>query len=670
MNFKKFTSLFTGFMTSALCIIAMPVNAEDDIITSNDYQYSINDDNQACLELYTGSDTDIIIPDEIDGYTVAELGKVFHDTDISSVTLNSTIEDIDVNAFINCYSLTEINVPDENKYFESQDGVLFNEDMTILLCYPSAKEGDSYEVPDGVTDIGAAAVYDTKLKTVKFPTSLEYVDRHGLSYNQYLTDVDLSNTSAVSVGEMSFAGDTALKNVKFPDSLYEIDGGAFAQCTALESVTLPENLGIIGQNAFAAAGLKEITIPPSVESIGYCAFGYDENLEPIDDFIIRGESGSVAQQYATDSDSEYDYANNFTFISSDSEVYEELEGTPYGDFEYAEVDGEAYITFCDYSIKEVEVPSEINGLPVTVIYGMAFYQSEAQTIKLPNSLKRIEIMAFYDCDSLQTVNIPEGVEEIQAQSFYECDNLTEINIPSSCTEIGDNAFASCKNLSAINIADENPNYKSNNGILFNSDETELIKYPDGKDSVYKIPDNVVTVAGYAFSENSNITEINLNKAESIGIDSFSFCENLKTVTSKKLKSIGDYAFYECTSLEKLKLPSTLETVGQYAVYQCPLLKSVRIGNNITEINNCAFGYIYDETDGQDETVEGFQIFAEKDSGGAQYAETCGFEVVSGTIQIGSYNIDKIFLIVILCALGAVIISAAAVIIVKSAKKRK
>lgn len=668
MNFKKISSVFMSLTVSSLCLMSLPVCAEDDLISSGDYKYSVNND-EVCLEEYTGSETDIIIPDEIDGKKITSLGKTFQNKDITSVNFNKYIEYIDKNAFMECYALTEIKVPEENVFFQSSDGVLFEDDMTVLLCYPSAKEGKSYTIPDSVNSIGIAAFYETTLQSIIFPSTLEYIDRHGISYNQRLTDIDLSNTSLTIIGEMAFAGNVSLKNVKLPDSLYEIEGGAFAQCPSLTEITLPPNLNIIGQNAFAATGLKEITIPDSVQDIGYCAFGYDENLNPSDDFIIRGSTGSAAQIYATDSDEEYDYKNNFEFKATDTQEYEELEGIPFGDFEYAEKDGEAYITLCKSTEKNIEIPSEINGLPVTVIYGMAFFQSEAETIKLPDSLKRIEIMAFYDCDSLKSIDIPEGTEEIMAQAFYECNNLTQINIPSTCKEIGSNAFSLCKNLISLNVAENNPVYKSSDGILFNADGSELIKYPDGKDSFYTVPQNVISIADYAFSENPNISEVNLNNVETVGADSFSFCENLKKISAKKLKSIGEYAFYECTELEEMKLPSSVETFGKYAVYQCPKLKSIRLGKNITEINECALGYIYDEVNNKNLKLGDFTIFADKDSGGARYAETCEINLISGTVQIGSHSVDKIFLIVICSLAGVIIIAAIAVFAAKSAKKK-
>ena len=117
MNLKKSASVFMSLAVSSLCLMSLPSYAEDEIISSGDYQYSLDDD-EACLMLYTGDDTDIIIPDEIDGYPITSLSETFHDTNVASVTLNNNIEYIDENTFINCYYLTEIIVPDENQFFE------------------------------------------------------------------------------------------------------------------------------------------------------------------------------------------------------------------------------------------------------------------------------------------------------------------------------------------------------------------------------------------------------------------------------------------------------------------------------------------------------------------------------------------------------------------------
>lgn len=669
MKFKRTLSILTGLMTTMSLASVLNVSAEGEPITSGDYTYTLNDDGEACLETYTGEATEVEIPSEIDGNPVIALGDTFCQTDVKKVTFNDTIERVGTNVFVASYSLEEIVVPEGNKEFESIDGVLFTEDMNFLICYPSAKTGESYDIPEGVTDIGIAAVYETQLKNITFPSTLEYIDRHGVSYNEKIEKIDLSNTQVVSLGDMAFTADASMTELILPDSLYEIGNATFAECTSLESVKLPESLAIIGQNAFAATGMMEITIPVSVQDIGYCAFGYDINLEPIDKFVIKGISGSQAQVYATDVDEDYGYANNFTFEATDHQIYEELESVAYGDFEYSEQNGEAYITFCDQSLTEVEIPSEIEGLPVTVIYGGAFYQSEVETVKLPDTIKKIEIMAFSDCDHLKNIDIPEGTEEIMAQAFYQCDSLETINIPSTCTIIGENSFTACKNLSAINVSEDNETFKSVDGIMFSKDGTELIKYPDNKGTEYKVPDSVKVISNYAFSENENLKEVNINKAETIGIDAFSFCTSLEKVKmGDNVKSIGDFAFYECEKLTQLELSSALETVGQYAVYQCKELKSVNLGDNITEIGECAFGYTYDESTAGNVAIDGFTVYANADTGGARYAETSGFEVIEGMTQVGGVNVNKGFLTVILSIAGVLVVTVIAVVIVKTKKK--
>ena len=62
--------------------------------------------------------------------------------------------------------------------------------------------------------------------------------------------------------------------------------------------------------------MTEITIPSSVEEIGYSAFGYEADMKTaVKNFVIYGQSGSAAQRYASDSDDTYGYKNSFSFVT-------------------------------------------------------------------------------------------------------------------------------------------------------------------------------------------------------------------------------------------------------------------------------------------------------------------------------------------------------------------
>ena len=83
----------------------------------------------------------------------------------------------------------------------------------------------------------------------------------------------------------------------------------------------------------------------------------------------------------------------------------------------------------------------------------------------------------------RTVVIPKKVTEIGEGAFFECNNLKKIEIPEKVTKIGKNAFASCRSLTEIKVSEENPNYKSIDGVLYNKDGTELLFCPPLKEKL-------------------------------------------------------------------------------------------------------------------------------------------------------------------------------------------
>lgn len=138
-----------------------------------DYSYKILNDGTLRLYQYEGTDTNIVVPDTIDGRKVTVLGNSTFQyctqaSDIESVTLPDSLTTIEKNAFYNCEklksvtipqnvssiglaafveglsesSLTEIKVDPENPYFSEKDGVVFSKDGTKLIVFPSGRSGD------------------------------------------------------------------------------------------------------------------------------------------------------------------------------------------------------------------------------------------------------------------------------------------------------------------------------------------------------------------------------------------------------------------------------------------------------------------------------------------------------------------------------------------------
>lgn len=646
--------------------------SEDDYITSGDYKYSITSDGSACLEDYIGSAKDVTIPSTIDGKNVTELGNLaFFEKDIVSVHIPAGINYIADNPFMESTSLKEITVDENNEYYFAQDGILYlvRNGKNTLLCFPQGKETDSFSVPDTVSEIGVAALYGTKITKIILPSSISYIYHHSMSYNENLTSVDMSKCTSLSeIGEMSFSGCTALTEVAFPDTLTSIGAGAFAQCTALSEVTLPESLLKIGQNAFAATGLKKIQIPDSVTDIDYCAFGYDEDLNAIEDFVIIGASGSAAETYATDTDEDYNYENNFTFVdSANADLIDEsanFETKTNDEYVYTDKDGEIYILSCLITTPTIEIPAEIDGNPVTCIYGSAFYGNQASSIIIPDTVTKIGKIAFADCSSLTEIKLPDSLKQIDNQAFAGCSKLKSIEIPASCETIGEEAFFGCSAIEKFTVQKGSEYFCSEDGVLFNKDKTSIIDYPTAKDDkYYKVPESVAEICASAFAGNNFLEHVDISS----------------------VITIGDYAFENCSNLSIAKLSPDLDTIGTCAFYNCTSLLSMRTYNNLTKIGAYAIGYRYDSSDSEndgDTVIDEFIIYADEGSGGAQYAAqnkiTCENDVSkyqegkapAETVEIFGVKVEKVFLYVVGGILAAVIIAAAGFFISKKVKKNK
>jgi hypothetical protein len=129
------------------------------------------------------------------------------------------------------------------------------------------------------------------------------------------------------------------------------------------------------------------------------------------------------------------------------------------------------------------------------------------------------------------VNIPHSVTWIGDSAFAGWHSLASVNIPHSVTWIGREAFSSCSSLASITVEAGNPNYSSDNGVLFNKDKTVLMQYPAGKTGEYTIPHSVRKIEHYAFAGCRRLTSVAIPRSVTrIGEFVFSNCRNLTDVT--------------------------------------------------------------------------------------------------------------------------------------------
>ncbi len=264
-----------------------------------------------------------------------------------------------------------------------------------------------------------------------------------------------------------------------------------------------------------------------------------------------------------------------------------------GAYDYVTISG------CDESATAVEIPAEIDNLPVTEIEFGTFSGCEklaAINVSSENNnyasidgvlfnKDKTELKQYPIGRSETTYTIPDSVTEIEFEAFSGCTSLSSINIPDSVTYIGSSAFSGCEKLAAINVSSENNNYTSIDGVLFNKDKTELNQYPAGRSETYTIPDSVTEIGRYAFSGCTSLSSINIpDSVTSIGLGAFAECTSLSSINiPDSVTEIGIEAFKGCANLSSINIPDSVMSIEYAAFEGCANLSSINIPDGITEI---------------------------------------------------------------------------------------
>jgi hypothetical protein len=459
-------------------------------------------------------------------------GSVFrYCTGLSRIEIPSLVDTIGDNCFANCSNLKEITVAEGNKSYQSQDGILFNKDLTTLCCYPAGKEGAQYTVPSTVTAISIRAFYlNTSLTRIELPSAL------------------------TSIGDYAFCSCTNLSSIELPSSVSALGVCAFYGCINLSSIKLPDALTTINESAFYGAGLKSLDIPSTVTSIGKRAFYTDSLMEifchatvPIPtagSLTFSNTTYNSATLYVPESSvdayrasAEY-YWNQFQNIqplpaTTEPEPEVTLPATVYDDQGiryYISKEGVCSVQK-GVDSAEVIIPQEIT------------YSGRKFTV---TSISR---EAFEECSNLRNITLSDAITSIGDWAFCSCDKLSSFEFPKSLTTIGEDVFRGCRSLTHI-----------------------------------VLPNSVTSIGRGAFFRCRSLSYCELSNAlTSIQEQTFFECDNLQTIVlPASITAIGEKAFGYC-GLKSIELPRSINTIGNSAFKYCDSLSEI-ICNAIIPIN--------------------------------------------------------------------------------------
>lgn len=166
--------------------------------------------------------------------------------------------------------------------------------------------------------------------------------------------------------------------------------------------------------------------------------------------------------------------------------------------------------------------------------------------------------AFMGCP-LTTISFNHNgaMRTLNDRAFYRCKQLVNVTIPASVTSIGTGVFADCTALNAITVVNGNQKYCAIGGVLYTMSKDVLVQWPAA-----------LTVG------NSIDGSCTIGSAECpvrvIGDKAFEGCIYLNKITDmyETVTTIGEQAFYNCSNLYEVKIPSTVVTIGRQAFYGC------------------------------------------------------------------------------------------------------
>ena len=385
----------------------------------------------------------------------------------------------------------------------------------------------------------------------------------------------LDGKNVVRIGSKAFYGASGycrgqIKKIVIPQGVASIGDSAFQDCGKLEEIILPEGILHIEQNAFAGCGsLKSLILPDSLLSIEKEIISNCSSLEAIT--IPKGVVDIAPRALACSSLKAIDTAEENPFYASqDGILYNKDKNVllccPGGKINGAFTIPENTKEIGDEAFWDCRGLTDITITKnVARIGNWAFNSLPLTQAVIPGNVKSIGECAFYNCDKIGKITLEEGIETIGSDAFTltstSCaeGEMQGVTIPASVISLGNDVFGRCINLPAIYAAEENKNYASEDGILYDKGKTTMLACPAGKSGEALIPASVTDIDINLFEPCEKITAITVDSSNL-------FYASEDGILYNKAKT----ALLLCTKAKirpsevRIIVPDTVQSIGEEA----------------------------------------------------------------------------------------------------------
>lgn len=252
-------------LVSVLAVLTMGLAVAQKATPISDFEYELTKDGMGIsLKKYKGTDTEIVMPSEIEGIPVTELPKGMGPSFFSNsnkivyVVLPSTITELPELFFVGCRSLKKVTLPDGLKKIGAR-------------AFERCESLTSIQIPDSVTEFQWDVFGScSSLEKVTLPKNITRLSGTFANCGK-LESLTIPN-SVTEIGSYTFSGCTSLKSVNIPASCTEIDKSAFKNCRNLTEIIIPETIGEIkfrSEDCFRGCTSLPLATQAKLRRLGY-----------------------------------------------------------------------------------------------------------------------------------------------------------------------------------------------------------------------------------------------------------------------------------------------------------------------------------------------------------------------------------------------------------------